>query len=287
MTRVLPGWLKSGVFGRLALGFLALSTLSGLALVPTYDPAAPYASLEAITAGLPWAWFMRALHWFTSQALLVTTALHLLEVVLAKRERRLEPGPWWRASASLVLIVLALFSGFLMRGDLEAVSASRIASAISLSLPWLGASLRGFLFGGEHPTVGVIAMHHAGTFTVLLWIVTYEHGGRALPDARSVVLAGASALVFAALATLPLGPAPNEVAAEPLLGPWYFLGLQGMVRDLPPLSVWLLGAAMMASLGTLHHFAESRRPRQLFLAFVAVVLLANLVWGVAFIWGLS
>lgn len=285
MNKALLSWTKSAVFGRLALGFLAISTLSGLALIPTYDIAHPYASLEAITAGIPWAWFMRTIHWFTSQMLLVTTALHLAEVVLARHERRLDSGKWWRATSSLGLIVLALISGFLMRGDLEALSAGRIASTLFGSLPWLGERVRAFVFGGERLSMSTIALHHVGTFTVLTWIVTFEHGRRALPDARSLVLAGATAFVFAALVTLPLGPSPDEAAAETLLGPWYLLGLQGMVRDLPPLSAWLLAAAVVLSVGTLHRFAESRRPRLLILTFVGALLLANVVWGVAFVWG--
>ena len=79
----------SGDFGRLALGFLAVSALSGLALVPFYSPAHALESLERIHGGIPWGFFLRALHAFSSFGLLVTTAVHLVQVVARRTERQL------------------------------------------------------------------------------------------------------------------------------------------------------------------------------------------------------
>ena len=57
------GSRASGVWGRLALGFLAAVVATGVALSPAWSAEAPYASLHAIQHGLPWGWLLRGAHW--------------------------------------------------------------------------------------------------------------------------------------------------------------------------------------------------------------------------------
>jgi hypothetical protein len=255
----------SGDFGRLAFGFLTVSTLSGLALVPFFSPAHALESLERLHGGMPWGFFLRALHAFSSVGLLVTTLAHLVQVLARRTERQLSAGAWWRSVLLLPLAFLALLSGFVLRGDAAAAEALPVWSRIAETVPFLGPELQRLLLGVIPGDVGAISLHHAGTFTLLLWLITAEHGRRLVPDARSLVLAGLVTAALAGAVPLPLGPPPGASpgeAARILLGPWYLLGLQGALVDLPVSAAWLGPLLLVLGLGLVRH-ADGRARRWL------------------------
>jgi ubiquinol-cytochrome c reductase cytochrome b subunit len=254
----------SGDFGRLAFGFLAVSVLSGLALVPFFSPAHALESLERLHGGMPWGFFLRALHAFSSFGLLVTTAVHLVQVLARRTERQLSAGSWWRSVLLLPLTILALLSGFVLRGDAAAAEALPVWSRIAETVPFLGSELQRLLLGVIPGDLGAIALHHAGTFTLLLWLITVEHGRRLVPDARALILAGLVSAALAGAVPLPLGPPPGAPpgATAILLGPWYLLGLQGALVDLPVPSAWLAPLLLVLLLGLVRH-ADGRARRLL------------------------
>jgi hypothetical protein len=259
----------SGGFGRLSFGFLAVSVLSGVALVPFYSPAGAWDSLERIQGGIAWGFFLRALHAYASFAVLATCALHLVQVLAAKTERQLPSGVWWRSVLLLPVTVAALLGGFVLRGDAEAVAALSIWRRLLESLPLAGAEAARLLLGSTPGDLGPAALHHAGTFTILLWFLTAEHAGRLLPDARGTTLAALVSVALAGVVPLPLG-APPSVAPVHLLGPWSLLGLQGALEVLPPWIGWLAPLELVVLLGLLR-WAKGRL-RNVLLALVGLWL---------------
>lgn len=264
--------LPSGGFGRLSFGFLAVSVVSGVLLVPFWNPAAAWDSLERIQGGISWGFFLRALHAYASYAVLVTAAVHVLQVLTAKTERQLPAGVWWRSVLLLPVTVTALLGGFVLRGDAEAVAALAIWRRILESLPAPGLETARLLLGPSAGDLGPAALHHAGTLTLLLWFFTAEHAGRLLPDTRGTVLAGLVSAALAGVVPLPLG-APPSAAPTHLLGPWSLLGLQGALVVLPAPAAWLLPLAAVLLLGLVRH-SEGRARRALLAALGA--------WGAAY-----
>lgn len=262
----------SGGFGRLSFGFLAVSVVSGVLLVPFYSPAGAWESLEKIQGGLAWGFFLRALHAYSSFAVLVTMALHVVQVLAARTERQLPSGVWWRSVVLLPVTVAALLGGFVLRGDAEAVAALSIWRRILESLPLAGAEIARLFLGSVPGDLGPAALHHAGTLTLLLWFFTAEHAGRLLPDARGTVLAALVSVALAGVVPLSLGAPPSASPAH-LLGPWSLLGLQGALEVLPPASGWVLPLAAVLVLGLVRH-AEGRARRALLAALGA--------WGAAY-----
>lgn len=257
------GAAPSGNLGRLAFGFLAVCVLSGVALVPFFRATDPLGSVEEIEAGLPWGFFLRALHVFSAWGLLVSTAGHLVQVVAKRTEARLEAGAWWRSVALLPLAVTALLGGFVLRGDAEARAAGAVWRRILESLPLAGPELSRLLLGASAGDAGALLLHHAGTFTLLLWLLTAEHGGRLFPDGRSCVLATLVSAALAGLLPVPLGaPTGSGSGSHLLLGPWYLLGLQGALVDLPVLAGWAAPLLLVLALGLLRH-AGARSSRLL------------------------
>jgi hypothetical protein len=259
---------SSGNFGRLAFGFLAVSVLSGVALVPFWSPSHALDGLERLQAGLPWGFLLRALHAYSSFGLLIATAAHLAQVIVARTERQLSPAVWWRSVILLPVTVAALLGGFVLRGDAESVAALAIWRRIAESVPVLGTELARLLLGTVPGDVGTAALHHAGTFALLLWLLTAEHGARLFPDARPTVLAALVSMALAGAVPLPLGPpsgaASTGAAPHVLLGPWYLLGLQGALVDLPVAAGWLGPLLLVLFLGLVRHVEMG--PRRLLVA---------------------
>ncbi len=271
--------VPSGNFGRLAFGFLAICVVSGVALTPFYSPARALDSLERLQGGLPWGFFLRALHAFSGFGLLVATAGHLAQVLAARTERQLSAGSWWRSVLLLPLLVAALLGGFVLRADAEAAAALPVWRHIVESVPLVGVEAARLLLGAATGDLGAVVLHHAGTFTLLLWLLTSAHGDRLLPDRRSVILAGLVSTALAGAMPLPLGSAPGASptsAGRLLLGPWYLLGLQGALVDLPVAIGWLGPLALVLFLGLLRHARE--RARKLLIALTAIWVVADLAF---------
>ena len=260
----------SGGFGRLSFGVLAVSVLCGIALVPFYTPAAAWESLEKIQGGLAWGFFLRALHAYASFGVLVAAAAHVVQVFAARTERQLPAGVWWRSVLLLPVTVAALLGGFVLRGDAEAVAALAIWKRILESLPLAGAEIARLFLGSIPGDLGAVALHHAGTLTLLLWLFTAEHGRHLVPDARGTVLAALVSLALAGALPLPLGAPPSAAPAH-LLGPWSLLGLQGALVVLPRAAGWLIPLAVVLLVGLVRH-AEGRARRALLATLAAACM---------------
>lgn len=264
----------SGNLGRLSFGFLLVAVVSGVALSSLYRAGDPLGSVEEIEGAIPWGFFLRALHAVSSWGLLAATAGHLWQVVAKRTEARLPAAVWWRSVLLLPLAVAALLGGFVLRGDAGAVAALEVWRRILESVPFAGPELARLLLGASPPDLGAVLLHHAGAFTLLLWLLTAEHAGRLLPDSRPAVLATLVSVALAGTFPIGLGAPPGAIApgdrAPLLLGPWYLLGLQGMLVDLPAAAGWLAPLVFVLLLGLLRHAPQ--RPR----AAVVVALLAAL-----------
>ena len=265
------------ILGRLTFGLLAVAVLSGLALAPFWSAARPLESLEALNGATPWGFFLRSVHALSSWAFLAGTLAHLVEVLAKGSERKLSPAVWWRSVLLLPVAVLALLGGFLMRGDAEAQAALAVAREIAASVPLAGSGLGALLLGVPGGDLAAVALHHAGTFTLLAWLLTAEHGRALAPDLRATVLAGLGSFAAAGVLPVTLGPAAAPDGAL-LLGPWYLLGLQGALLHLPAAAGWLAPLPLLLALGLSRH-SEGRLRADL-LAFSAAWVVAYLAFTV-------
>lgn len=254
------------ILGRLTYGLLLVAVASGLALAPFWSAGRALESVETLTGATPWGSWLRGVHALSAWGFLLGTVAHLVEVLWRKGDSRLSPAVWWRSVALLPVAVLALLGGFLMRGDAEAQAALAVWREVSSSFPLAGRALASLLLGVPGSDLAPVALHHAGTFTLLAWLLTAEHGKALAPDLRSTVLAALGSFAAAGLVPVPLGPAVSPDGAL-LLGPWYLLGLQGALLRLPAAAAWLLPLLLLAAVGLARH-AEGRL-RTALLAFAA------------------
>jgi ubiquinol-cytochrome c reductase cytochrome b subunit len=142
------------VFGSATLMFFTIQIVTGVCLGTMYAPSASNAweSLRYIDEEIPLGWMLRALHGWSSSAMVVMMAIHMLQVFMHgsfKFPRELN----WITGVFLLLTVLALaFTGQVMRWDQDAYWGLGIGAAIVDRVPVFGDQMRALMLGG--PIIG-------------------------------------------------------------------------------------------------------------------------------------
>jgi ubiquinol-cytochrome c reductase cytochrome b subunit len=261
-------WLRSYFWGGAALISLFLSVLSGVVVALQYDPAEPWYSTSTIELIAPFGSFWRSLHYFSSQAFFLLLVAHLL-VVLWKNEARYSRGAWIRLCATLPSGLLLLFTGYVLRGDATGEAAGAIAEHICLSVPWIGHQLNELFFDIADSGVRKVYVHHVIGLVVLGGMAAWPHLRRYTAHWRNHLL-----LVLGTLALSIIIPAPMEPNRFGLLfiaGPWFFLGLQELLRYWPPFLAGVV--APLIPLALLFWLPNSRRKRAGALGLIGLWLL--------------
>jgi len=212
---------------------LYLSLFSGVMLSLQYDPATPYYSASSLDILAPFGLFWRSLHFYASQLFFVLLVVHTVAVLVERSYLSLSFKRWLALVLSLVVALLLLFTGYILRGDSTGSSAGMIAENILLSIPLLGQLLDSLLFSlSDEGVKRVYANHLIGLG--LLWVVlVWDHLRRYRVSWRQHPLLILSLIGGAALVSAPMEP--EHLGAFHIGGPWFFVGLQELLRYIPPL----------------------------------------------------
>jgi ubiquinol-cytochrome c reductase cytochrome b subunit len=138
------------VFGSATLTLFLLQIATGICLALVYIPSADkaYDSLLYLNDVAPLGWFLRAVHFWGSNAMVAVMTLHMIQVFLFgahKYPREMT----WMAGVFLFLCTLGMaFTGQLLRWDQDAYWGLGIAASIAARSPVIGESLVHVLLGG-------------------------------------------------------------------------------------------------------------------------------------------
>ena len=210
---------------------LYLSLLSGVVVALQYDVAAPFYSASTIDLLIPFGAFWRSLHFYASQLFFLCFLCHLALTVL-EMGHDFPPGRWLLLVASLPVTVLLLFTGYVLRADATGEAAGAIAENITLSLPVAGGWLNALLFSiAGDGLIRVYANHLVGLG--LLWLVLcWDHVRRYRVSFRQHGGFTVAVICFCFFVNAPLEP--YKIGVFYIAGPWFFLGLQEMLRYIQP-----------------------------------------------------
>ena len=224
-------FLQNYRWGGASLISLYISVLSGIVLALQYDQAEPFYSLSTIELIVPYGAFWRSLHYYSSQLFFLFLVMHLV-VVLWKKSDDFSRSAWIRLCLSLPCAILLLFTGYVLRGDATGEAAGTIAEHISLSIPWFGETVNHLFFDLQASGVRKVYAQHLIGLMVLGGISVWPHLRRYRANVKDFLLLAMLILFLSALVQ-----APIEASRFGLLfiaGPWFFLGLQELLRHLPP-----------------------------------------------------
>jgi len=265
-------WLVAYPWGAGTLISLYLSIISGIVVALQFNGAEPFYSTTTIELVVPYGSFWRALHYYSSQAFFLLMVVHL-GMVLWKNETEYPRSAWIRLCATLPSGLLLLFTGYVLRGDATGEAAGAIAEHICLSIPLIGAQLNDLLFDLADSGVNKVYVHHVIGLVVLGGMAAWPHLRRYTARWRDHLVLVLLTIVVSVVLTAPMEP--NRFGLLFIAGPWFFLGLQELLRFLSP---FIAGVATpLLPLGLLFWLPKAKPARSYALL---AILLWLLVYGV-------
>jgi disulfide bond formation protein DsbB len=220
--KILP---KGITYGSISLALFIYMMLSGILLAIPFDINHVYESIRQFLVYNPWASFVRNLHYWSSQLFLIFTLFHLYQHYHNKEEINLKKGIAFRLSIGLLIIFMAILSGFLLKGDADSQQARQILDYLISGIPLIGKSLAFSLLGNPDSYL-LIYVHHIATFSVFIGIIIVEHSRRFWPKPLDFIL---SFLVLIALSYFFSAPLHDNINPS-VKGPWYFVGFQEILH---------------------------------------------------------
>jgi ubiquinol-cytochrome c reductase cytochrome b subunit len=275
----------SSILPRLGLSALLGCIASGIVLTFHYRPMGNvFQNVEEITTLVPYGWFIRQFHYASGQMFVILMFIHTADHFLKRRYRAYPQKRWLLLVTSLGVCFFTLFTGFVLKGDQEGQFAGRIFMNIMKTIPVAGAPLsRLFVREGEG-FFFLPYLYHCFFLPVLILYLLRGHIRAWFPD-RGVNLAVTGGLCLFALAIPPGLPVPPDVPAAVVEGPWFFLGIQTLLRSVPVAVAGLLVPAFLGGTVMILPLFRGAVGKSLFLltvlswcAYGALILYAH-VWG--------
>ncbi len=262
-------FLNDYPWGGGALISLYLSIVSGIIVALQYNVAEPFYATTTIELIISYGSFWRALHYYSSQAFFLLLLAHL-GMVLWKNEMVFKRGAWIRLCATVPCGLLLLFTGYVLRGDATGEAAGTIAEHICLSVPLIGPLLNDLLFDLADSGVNKVYTHHVIGLVVLGGLAAWPHLRRYTARWRDHLLLVLATILLSAMLAAPMEP--SRFGLLFIAGPWFFLGLQELLRFLPP---FIAGVATpLLPLGLLFWLPKTTPARSSVLIVIALWLLA-------------
>jgi ubiquinol-cytochrome c reductase cytochrome b subunit len=251
------------VFGSALTAAFAIQLVTGLLLMATYSPSATTAwgSVYYITYQMQLGWFLRGIHHFGSQAMIVLLALHLIQVLLAGAYRAPREFNWWFGMVLFLLTVGLSLTGYLLPWDQKGYWATKVATNIAGGAPGLGPYIQRIIVGGAdygNQTLTRFYALHVGILPLLLigvlviHVLLFRRHGVTHPEPTGGVVEPfwprqvfydtvASAIVLLVIVGLvyyegganldaPADPSSSDYPARP---EWYFLSLFQLLKYFP------------------------------------------------------
>lgn len=275
--------LKTGKFfgkttyGKLAIALFAYVIISGVLLAIPFDVKEPYTSISGMLVMNPWASFIRNIHFWSSQLFLVVSLLHLYDHYHKREKIGLKKGLAFRLSVGFFIIFMAMLTGFLLRGDADALQARQILQSLSNGIPFIGKSLAISLLGNEND-YQLIYVHHIATFSIFIAVIILEHAKTIWPRSKDFVAVFVVLLLVSYFFSAPLHDNLNPTVK----GPWYFVGFQEILHWLSH-PVWsiafvvvLLTLLFLVNIGKRKLVYLSKRSLLVFAGFYLVLTLIGL-----------
>lgn len=231
MNNLLTEKIADIKWGEWSLIALFISVLSGVLVAFQYNAATPLYSASSLDVLVPFGASFRALHFYSSQLFFLLMLVHLWAIL--DRADAYGRGQWIRLIATLPVALLVLFTGYVLRADSTGSSAGLIAENIISAIPGVGGILNDLLFSITDDGMKRVYINHVLGLGIVWGVLAWEHLRKYRTSFRHHPLLTALILLCCLLPAAPFEP--ERLGVFHIKGPWFFLGLQELLRFLPPL----------------------------------------------------
>lgn len=318
LGETMPQHMKNWWFATGGVPFFLFFTLAATGILLTFnyvpEPPRAYESVAAITNKIPFGVWVRSLHKWSAEFMVITLILHVLRVTITGAFRKPRELTWIVGAVLLLCTFLAAFTGYSLVYTHQSYWAAVVGANIAENIPLVGSFVANFLRGGPEVTPETwhrfFGLHAVVLPLTILGLVVLHialvrlHGVAEIPGANNektyrfypehllteaIVFLGLlfTFTVLAIVAPPTLGP-----MADPLVTPlhtkpeWYFYWIYRWLK-LTPSAVGILVPLALAAVFVFWPLVDGwirkRLPRKeyhypLVAAVVALVLIAMTVW---------
>jgi quinol-cytochrome oxidoreductase complex cytochrome b subunit len=271
--------------GGMAVLLVLLQIGTGIFLMLVYEPSPgkAYESILILQNEVVFGQYIRNIHYWSANILVVVVFLHLLRVYFTGAFYRPRQFNWILGSCLLFLVLASNFTGYLLPWDQLAFWAITICTGMFEYIPGLGVWLQGVIRGGSEVgsnTLLIFFTLHTSIIPFCLILFMAFHfwhvrraGGVVIPkginkeqEVRPNYVDTIPNLVFRELAValaliafifvfslffdVSLADHANPgMSPNPTKAPWYFAGIQEMLLHIHPLfAVFVIPAAALLGL---------------------------------------
>ncbi|MDP1546176.1 MAG: cytochrome b N-terminal domain-containing protein [Anaerolineales bacterium] len=227
--------------------------------VPT--PAEAALSVQTITYHVPFGGFIRNLHYWSAQILLIVSAIHLLRVVFTAAYSHPRRFNYLLGLALFVISILLDFTGYILRWDVDICYPLLTGTNLLKTTPLIGDFLhRITIGGGEACSTGLLRMYTWHIFGLTLPVIVLgiwhafrvrRDGGIAVPppqvradnerisrselvrrEALAMFIVGIAVILLSIFIPAPIAAAMTQgstITGE-AKAPWFFLWIQQMLK---------------------------------------------------------
>lgn len=153
------------------LFFIQITT--GLLLTFYYQPGAEgaYESMQRITHSVPFGWFLRSIHMWAANLMIITVILHVLRVFFTRAYRHPRTLNWI-FGVSILLCTLGMgFTGYSLVNEQLSYWGATVATNLTESVPIVGPAMATLLRGGPEITSHTLTrffLLHVGIIPALM-----------------------------------------------------------------------------------------------------------------------
>jgi len=217
-------------WGAWSLISLYISLLSGIVVGIHYSPAEPFYSASALDILVPYGAFFRSLHFYSSQFFFLFGVAHFLAVY--NKSQNYSDKAYLYLILCLPCMLMLLFTGYVLRADATGYSAGMIAEHILEAVPLVGSGLNNMLFSISTHGMDRVYLHHVISFDLLFLFLAWDHLRRYRVFPTDHLLFISALLLFSLIVAAPMDP--DQLGMLYITGPWFFLGLQELLRYISP-----------------------------------------------------
>ncbi len=148
--------------GGLAVWMFLIESITGVVLMLRYVPtlSEAYPSIQDITHIAPYGFFVRNLHYWSGQLMVVLVVLHMVRVFVTGSYAAPRRMNWLIGLFLLFAVLLVDFTGYLLIWDDRALWAWTITRNLTESIPLIGPFSASILFGpGEVSDMSIVRLY--------------------------------------------------------------------------------------------------------------------------------
>ncbi|RZW15513.1 MAG: hypothetical protein EX260_10215 [Desulfobulbaceae bacterium] len=223
-------------WGDWSLISLYISLISGIIVGIHYSPAEPFYSASALDILVPYGGFFRSLHFYSSQFFFLFSVAHYWAVF--NKAQNITSRAYLYLILCFPCMLMLLFTGYVLRADATGYSAGMIAEHILEAVPLIGSGLNNTLFSISTHGMDRVYLHHVISFDLLFLFLAWDHLRRYRVFLTNHLLFISALLLFSLVVAAPMDP--DQLGMLYITGPWFFLGLQELLRYISPFIAGIL-----------------------------------------------